>query len=188
MSQCKLIYADSYQILFNFKKILLEKFMFRYQFSLILFCVLFFVSGCNNDSSRPSDLPPLFSCTITVLQDEKPLDGAMVFLVPIDASGSKYQASSITDEQGIAAISTYGFAGVPAGQYKVTIMKTIEDDLVYGKDAYGDDTVTDSTTYHLVDTKFSSAESSPYEIEITGKGKAKLTADVGKAIKTKVKL
>ncbi|MDR1960250.1 MAG: hypothetical protein LBQ54_14615 [Planctomycetaceae bacterium] len=111
----------------------------------------------------------------------------MVRLVPIDASGSKYQASSITDERGLAALSTYGFAGVPAGRYKVTIMKTIEGDLKYGKDAYGDNAVIGSTTYHLVDTKFSSAESSPYEIEITG-SKAELTADVGKAIKTKVKL
>jgi hypothetical protein len=182
MDSCRFV-SDFIELL----KILLEKFMFRHPFSLILFCVWFFVSGCNHDSSRPSDLPPLFSCTITVLQDEKPLDGAMVRLVPIDASGSKYQASSITDERGLAALSTYGFAGVPAGRYKVTIMKTIEGDLKYGKDAYGDNAVIGSTTYHLVDTKFSSAESSPYEIEITG-SKAELTADVGKAIKTKVKL
>jgi hypothetical protein len=152
-----------------------------------IFCIILSLSlfsGCT-DSSRPKDLPQLHPCTLTFTQDGKPLDGAVIALVPTGETVGKYQASTVTNAAGKAAFSTYGFSGVPAGRYKVTVKKNIESDLEYGKDDYGDQIVIGGTTYRLVEPKYSSAETTPFEIDIPLTKSTTLSFDTGKAVKIK---
>ncbi|MDR3232326.1 MAG: hypothetical protein LBT46_01430 [Planctomycetaceae bacterium] len=144
---------------------------------LIIITLLIFVTliaGCR-DTSKPVDLPKLYPCTITITQEGVPLAGAMIELLPADGSSVKYRAVTVTGEDGKAAMATYRHAGVPVGKFKVVVDK---DDFGAAKNA---------DTYRLVEAKYSSAETTPLEIEITGKGRVEKTFDVGKAVKVLVK-
>jgi hypothetical protein len=151
----------------------------------ILLIVALVVVGCS-PNDKPSDLPPLYPCTIVVTQDGSPLAEAAIELVPISPAEAKYRAASITGTDGKVSMTTYGFPGVPAGKYKVVISKNIQDDLVYADNpSTGQKEIVSFKKYRTVEPKYSSAERSPYEIEINGKGKkAKHVFDIGKTVKT----
>ena len=145
-----------------------------------------FIIGCGGDSSRPTDLPPLFPCVVTITQDGQPLDGATVSFASADTSaGAKYQATAITDDTGKAVATTYGFDGVPAGKYKVCVWKTLTEPGKQIRDGYGDLVDAPGTEYRTVDPKYSFADSTPHEIEIVGKGTPPASFDVGKPVKIK---
>lgn len=146
--------------------------------------VALFIAGCSKDDGRPKDLPPLFPCEITITQDEKPLAQATVSLESSGEVNSVYLPSGITDESGKALISTYGFKGAPAGKYKVTVRKTIVEDVKQVMDSYGDMVDSPGTDYRVVERKYSDAKATPHELEVTADKKTpKLTFDVGKPIK-----
>ena len=148
--------------------------------------ILISFTGCGGDTSRPKDLPPLYPCAVTITQDGKPLDGAVVNLVAFDKENAKYQASSVTDAAGKAIMSTYGFNGVPAGKYKVCIWKTITEGVKQYTNKDGELVNTEGTDYKTVESKYADAKTTPHEIEITGKGKkVEQTFDVGKPVKIK---
>jgi hypothetical protein len=162
--------------------------MLRILFSLTLFLgflTLCSISGCG-DSTRPKDLPKLFPCTITITQDNKPLEGASVELVLTDPSDAKYKSLAITNTDGKVVMSTYGHQGVPLGKYKVVVRKNIDDDLVYGTNSMGKKEVVAYKTYKTVEEQFSDPKTTPHEIEMTGKEKrVEAIFDVGKAIKVR---
>ncbi|MDR2641985.1 MAG: hypothetical protein LBC74_04250 [Planctomycetaceae bacterium] len=90
----------------------------------------------------------------------------------------------MTNAEGKAVISTYGFAGAPIGKYKVIVRKNVDDDLVYGTNSTGGKEVVAFKIYRTVEPQFSDVKTTPHEIEITGKEKkVEATFDVGKAIK-----
>lgn len=147
------------------------------------FLVFFLFSGCSK-SDRPADLPQLYPCTVTIMQDGNPLAGASVGLVAI--TEVKYRSSSITDEKGCASMITYGFPGVPESKYKVTVRKEIMGDMVYGDNpSTGEkNALIRYNTYRTVEPKYSSVDQSPHEIEITNsKRGTEQTFDIGKAVK-----
>jgi hypothetical protein len=153
----------------------------------IYFAILFFVvvSGCFR-SSAPSDLPKLYPCTITITQDNKPLEGATVELI-VSEGQAKYKAVTVTDSRGVAIMSTYGYNGAPSGKYKVVVTKKIEDDFIYGVSSTGAKEVSSSTHYRTVEPKFSNPKTTPHEIEINNNGKiTEANFDVGKPIKEKL--
>ena len=154
--------------------------MKRYRYT-VLFSLLV-VCGCQ-DSSRPKDMPPLFPCTVSVIQSGKPFEGAFV---EFHAKGEqKYRPATYTDADGNAVMQTYGFPGVPAGKYTITVRKNIDDDIVYRTDEAGIEVIVSSNTYKLVDDKYSKVETSPHEIEMTSK-KVLVSIDVGEAVRTKM--
>ena len=128
------------------------------------------ITGCGSNNSRPSDLPQLYPCVLTVTQEGNPLSGAYVTLIPMEESNAKYQASSVTDNEGKATIITYGFDGVPAGKYKVCVRKVVGDE---------------NREYQLVEPKYSDSKNTPHELEITGKQMPPASFDVGKSVKPK---
>jgi hypothetical protein len=141
------------------------------------------MSGCG-DTSKPSDIPPLYPCTVTVTQEGVPLAEAMVEF--ISAEQTKYRAVALTGGNGTVQMSTYGHSGVPIGKYKVVVTKKADDDFVYKKNSAGENEPVSWNTYKMVEDKYSDAETTPHEIEITGKGrKVEATFDVGKAVKVK---
>lgn len=145
-------------------------------------CVVAFIIGCGR-SSRPSDLPPLYPCAVIVTQDGQPLDGAVVDFVAVDAANAKYQASSVTDANGKAVVTTYGYNGVPAGRYKVCVWKTVIEGVTQVVNNDGELVDTMGAEYRTVEPQYSNAETTPLEIEITGKKMPPTSFDVGKPIK-----
>ena len=149
-----------------------------------LMLVVFAVTGCARDSGKPADLPPLFPCEITITQEDKPLAGATISLESSGEAKSTYYPSGITNESGKAVLSTYGFNGAPAGTYKVTVRKTVVEDVTQVTDAYGDLVDSPGTEYRTVERKYSDAKETPHELEITNsKTKTQVTFDVGKPVK-----
>jgi len=141
------------------------------------------VTGCGKDS-RPSDLPRLFPCAITITQEGNPLNGATVSLEPIDEANAKYRASSVTDDSGKAVVTTYGFDGVPAGRYKVCVWKTVIDDITQYRNSDGEMVNSNGTDYRTVERQYSDVATTPHEIEVTtGRGTTQATFDVGKPVK-----
>ena len=149
---------------------------------LLLSLILF--SGCS-DSGRPTDLPPLFSCTVAVTQGGAALEGAYVELVSPEAQ--KYRPSATTDASGNAVMKTYGFPGAPAGKYKILVSKMIEDDIVYGTDEYGGRAVVSSNKYQMVNSDYSKADTTPHEVEVAAKGKTQTTIDTGEPVRVRMR-
>ena len=149
-----------------------------------LMFVVFTIAGCAKNDGRPKDLPPLFPCEITITQEGNPLPGATIAFESFGETKVTYLPSGITNESGKAVLSTYGFNGVPAGTYKVTVRKTVVEDVKQVTDAYGDLVDDGGVEYRTVDFKFSNANTTPHEIEVTtGKGTTQAALDVGKPIK-----
>jgi hypothetical protein len=143
----------------------------KHLITIILLISVTIIAGCK-DNSKPVDLPKLYPCTVTIMQDGKPCAAAIIEFLPADSS-VKYHAVSLTGEDGRVSMSTYGHSGVPVGKFKVIV----DNSLRPAKSA---------DTYQRVEAKYSSAETTPLEIEITGKGgRVEKIFDVGKAVKVR---
>ncbi|MDR1959325.1 MAG: hypothetical protein LBQ54_09865 [Planctomycetaceae bacterium] len=139
--------------------------------------------GCKKDN-RPEDMPPLFSCVITVVLEGTPLDEAAVSFVPVEGTDAKYRAVGVTNAEGKATMKTYGFDGAPAGKYKVTVRKLVVEEGPTITNSDGEEVTAHGAEYQAVERKYMDAKTTPHEIEITaGKKTHEVTFDVGKAIK-----
>jgi len=137
-------------------------------------------SGCSKDDGRPNDLPKLHPVSITVIQDGKPLEGAAVTLIA--KTQTLYgMASGTTNASGIAVPRTYGYDGVPVGQYMVTVSKAVVEGAREAKNDDGSTYETGGKNYQYVDVKFTKQDTTTLDIDVTEKG-AKETFDVGAAV------
>jgi hypothetical protein len=167
-------------------------------FPMIIFLFLF--SGCGT-SNLPKDLPRLYPCEITVIQDGKPLEDAIVTLEFMDSSrpenGQLWFPMGATDSNGKAIVrSNAQYDGAPIGIYKILISKTKQGPSKYGSpppqgtpqyDQWEELVANELRPWFgLVEEKFNHAEQTPYEIEIQ-KSKNKLTVDVGKSVEYRIK-
>ena len=149
---------------------------------LLSFIVAFSLQmGCSKDPNRPADLPKLYSCSITITQDGKPLEEATVTLV--SKTPAKFgTGTATTDASGTATLKTYGYNGIPLGQYKVLIEKRGVEGARESKNEYGDTIQVGGTIYQYVDAQYVSERSTPFEIDITEKG-GKETFEVGAPVR-----
>jgi hypothetical protein len=145
---------------------------------LLLFCVT--LVGCG-DSSRPSDLPPLNPCKITITQNGVKLSKADVEVVSKDSSVKYRSSSGVTNNNGVTELLTYGFLGVPIGKYKVLIRKTVLEGAVEQTDKIGAKQVTGGIDYNLVNVKYQDENTTDLELEIK-KGQNEFTFDVGEPV------
>ena len=151
-------------------------------FVMSIFAVVL-LNGCKKDS-RPADMPPLFPCVITIMQEGTPLEGAAVSFVSADEASAKYNAVGVTDAQGKATMKTYGFEGAPTGKYKVTVRKLVVEEGPKITNSDGEEVTTHGAEYQAVERKYMDAKTTPHEIEILDSKKAiEVTFDVGKIIK-----
>ena len=141
-------------------------------------------SGCSDSSSRPTDLPPLFPCTVLVIQGGVPLAEAFVEFHP-EGDSQKYWAAAYTDANGKATMLTYGYPGVPVGKYKILVSKIIEDNLVNQTNGSVGRVLVSANRYALVNSLHSNPETTPHEIEITTKRTPPITVDVGEPVREK---
>lgn len=152
----------------------------------IVVCLCIF-GGCSREN-RPNDLPKLMPVTLTLTQDGKPLEKAMVVLYAENPDIVKWTVSGNTDTDGKTILVTHGqFRGAPAGKFKVCVTKvenadqSAEPDSRAGLVTAGEPVTSGRPRliYH-VDPVYSDPKKTPLEIEIPAKGKGTFTLDCGK--------
>lgn len=137
------------------------------------------LAGCGGGDSarRPADMPPIYPVNITITQDGAALQEAHVTLTA--KTPAKYgSASGLTDAHGVAIIRTYGFVGVPEGQYTVTVSKQVVEGAREATDAEGNTFQTGGRIFEYVNAQYTRTNASTLEIEVTKKGTTE-TFDVG---------
>ena len=140
--------------------------------------MLIFV-GCGRQDV-PKDLPPTFPQRIIIMQEGNPVADVVVGLHPIEES--KWNASALTNASGVAEMRTHGmYRGVVEGKYKVTLSKEDAESREAGRRPDGM-SITETTFYSLVELKYTQADTTPLEIEVTRRNDP-VTFDIGPAVR-----
>jgi hypothetical protein len=130
----------------------------------------------------------LYPCTITVTQAGQPLVDATISLVLKDGS-RPWVISGSTDANGIAVMCTQiHFSGVPAGEYKVCVFKTIKESqpITIPPPTPESVAVQIIPSYYVVEPEYDRFDKTPFEISVSTKSKNQVSFDVGKPIKKRV--
>lgn len=136
--------------------------------------LVLFICGCGQ--KLPEGLPKLKPCSVTLVQEGKPLANATVDLL-LEEGETKWNISGMSDEQGKVIFMTHAlYKGVPEGKYKVIVTKRENGT----KDAKGYLPI-----YSIVEKKFTDPASTPLKIEVNNKG-GEATLDLGKPVKIQV--
>jgi len=147
----------------------------------IIAVVLALQTGCGDRGPvRPADLPKLHPVNITITQGGAPLEGATVNLLS-KTPATYSSASAVTDASGVAVLRTYGFTGVPEGQYTVTVAKTAVEGATEQMDG-NTKILVGGKIYQYVDAKYHDAETSTLSIDIKA-GTTNETLDIGAPVK-----
>jgi len=153
---------------------------------LVLTAVALPLTGCGG-KQLPPGMPPPVPCEIIVIQEDKPLEGAVVRLHPVDDSNSSWTAMGRTDASGKAVIYTLDqYKGAVPGKYKVIVSKTETEDPgppVPSAEAQGRGRPLGS--FYLVEEQYGTASTTTLEIEVA-KGTPTHTVDVGKAVRIRI--
>ena len=123
------------------------------------------VTACK--PNRPKGCPKLYPCTLKIIQDGEPLEGAMVSLFPEKTELSRWPMSGRTDVNGEVVLMTQTFPGAPLGSYKVTVSK--EEDMQQ----------LPPVIIQHVDEEFIDKETTPLKIEVVKEMLEPITLDVG---------
>lgn len=148
-------------------------------FSLALVAVV--AVGCGK-SNKPSDMGELGGCVVKVTQDGAPLEGADVIFYAQDPENQKYTPSGRTNEKGEAKIKTYGFEGVPAGEYKVTVTKLVIEEGTLVVADNGAESVERGAEYQVVAAEYRDVNTTPLSVTVTDPMKEVPVFDVGAAV------
>lgn len=150
----------------------------------------FTLQGCGA-RAKPADMPALQPCSITFIQEGKPLSGANIILHSSD-SDFKWGVGGVTDENGVVVLKTNGFYdGVPVGTYKISLTKLISDgppppsslpDDEDERTKIMNEYAKQVTHYSTIPAEFRKKDSTSLEIEVV-KGKNEKTLDLGKEVK-----
>jgi len=172
--------------------------MNHYYFTLFLLLVTTCLpSGCNKGPQKPSGLPELFPCQITITQEGTLLEGAAVVLFPKSGGSNGWNTEGVTNAKGVAELKTHlEFKGAPAGDYVVLVTKTElspsawpidpPKDPVEKEEWYNGKAAEKRINYRFIKPEFGDAKKTPHSITIT-KGKNEATFDVGEPIKEEIK-
>lgn len=159
---------------------------------LFVFCVFF---GCGE--KPPEDMPKLYKTRLILVQEGKPLDGAMV-LLERHTKTTKYSCGGMTDANGIVNIQTHGkYTGVPEGTYTVVVSKIITEYSGPLNEIPSEESAVRSwmeknrnrfkeTNYLVVDPKYGNSETSDLKIDVTKKG-LNTTFELGSPIRLEIK-
>jgi hypothetical protein len=136
---------------------------------LTLLVALVALTGCKKES-RPEGLPDLYPCSVKVIQGGAPLEGANVTLITNDSALMRWPCGGMTNAEGVAILNTYGFDGAPAGQFQVTIAKTISEGGAATQEEAAqnmrDGVIVKETTIDLVDPVYKNQRTTPLTLEV----------------------
>ena len=99
---------------------------------LVLWCgLLSCFSGCDGGEKFPADFPRVYPLTVTVKDGTTPLSDVRIMFYPASkGAGAAYASSGSTNANGVAKIITaqggFSKAGIPAGEYVVTVEDIIK--------------------------------------------------------------
>jgi hypothetical protein len=163
--------------------------------TILLFCtliILLFGIGCNN-VPVPDELKNLYPVTITVTDGNQTIEGVVVSL-SAKTSGGAWANRGVTNAQGVAVIQTsrasYTGKGAPAGDYKVTLIKTVnlppelepqEEDQRLSPQAVAAKQAKQEEFYEknrVIPKILGDSNTSPIELNVTEKNNTVLTIDV----------
>lgn len=137
--------------------------------TLCIVCCLWLV-GCGSRSH----IPGLVDVQITITQEGKPFEGAIVVL---EAPGKMFSPSGVSNKNGVAVIHTSGTEkGAQEGEYKVCVTKTVTIETGKMKEIV--------ETWRYVEPQYAHSDTTPLAVSV--KGKTKATFDVGKALRVLV--
>jgi len=139
-----------------------------------------FQAGCGPQGPpRPSDLPTLHLVSITITQEGTPLAGASVILT--SKTPQTYStASGTTDAAGVVVPRTYGFEGIPVGQYTVSVSKTAIEGATEQMDGSTPIQV-GGKIYQYVGKEYLETRTSPLSIDVSAA--METTLDVGASVR-----
>lgn len=121
-------------------------------------------AGCRQ-ALKPEGFPPIYSCTIMLTQEGKPLTDAEVILYSDDDS-CPWAVTGTTDSAGVAKIRTHGrFGGAPGGRFIVTVSKLESENANQGEIR-----TKPIFVYTFVDKKYMNPSTSTLDVEIKKKG------------------
>jgi hypothetical protein len=154
-----------------------------------LFLGMLFFFGCGQ--KLPEGMPKLYPVTITIVQENTPLEGAIVQLIPEDVSLSNWGPMGITNVSGVAELRTNGkYKGSPSGQFKVLVTKREVEPhphLEWGNLPDGDPKFIQYCNesmklkvFDYVEPQFGLINATPLSINITSSGSNNFQLDVGK--------
>ncbi len=148
-------------------------------FAVVVAAAVGFASFVGCGKPRPDGMPKLVSCSVTVLQDGKPLEGATV---AFHSETIKWSVGGTTDAFGVAKMHTHGdYPGSPEGSFKVTIQKTVVEKSGEGASASAS---ISAVAYDAVDLQYKTAADTPLTIDVSGKTNAEF--EVGGGVKETV--
>ncbi|MDR0870452.1 MAG: hypothetical protein LBN39_06625 [Planctomycetaceae bacterium] len=133
-------------------------------------------------------MPKLSPCTVTVKQDGKPLQDAMVLLQKGGGQPFKWSVAGRTDAAGVAKVMTHGqFSGAPEGDYAVVISKEVTEQAKSGQKQLDDlgneiDTGGMISSYSLVEKEYTAADTTPLKITV-GKTAVQQEFECGKPVR-----
>lgn len=164
---------------FSPESIVRASFMKNIVYFFVFFSLALFLGAGCGQRPTPSGFPGKFhSCEISIIQDGKPLRGAVVSLVPVDGSKS-WGTSATTDQSGKAEMLTYlKWKGSPEGDFKVIVTKMISEE--DPKKPEGD-----GLFYYTVAEQYGNARTTPFAIKVDKPTKE--TFDVGASVKTLIR-
>lgn len=168
----------------------------RYVFFAVSVLLVAVFQGCLGGTPRPSDMPKLTPCTITVTQENAPLAGVTVSL-SLGGDSQPWLGGGVTGEDGVVELYTNGrYKGVPEGKFKVVLSKTeieagkipprpAEDDPGFGEwmNKYEN---AQPDVFSLVEKEYTDPKTTPLEIEISGSKPVTTTFDAGKKVRVKM--
>lgn len=131
-------------------------------------------------------MPNLYPCTVTVTQENTPLEDADILFVSDDPSLANWSVGGTTDAAGKAQIKTHAkFNGIPKGTF--TVLVTKQETVMQGepKIVGGEKINPPRELYYLVDPLYSVKETSPLKFTMEEKTTS-ASFDVGKKIRQKV--
>lgn len=146
----------------------------------VLFCIsLLTLSGCSE--KRPEGMPKLYPCTVSVIQDGKPLSEASISLIPVDSS-SRWASGGLTNESGKAEMQIFGkYKGAAPGKYYLCINKTEEGPISSDIRQPGSE-ATEPDIFDLIAPKFGDIDTAQI-VEVVENRKNAWTVDVGSAVR-----
>lgn len=144
--------------------------------------------GCNREL-RPEGMPKLYPVTITITQEDRPVENALVNLYPENESRARWGAGGLTDSEGKAVLSTHGkYRGVAAGNYRATVLvmerepSAFVGEITPDRQVEFDRAERARKAYHLADPIYADLEKSDLLLDVK-EGRNEKTFDLGKPVR-----
>ena len=169
----------------------MTKWMWRFSFLIVGACIFL---GCNREK-LPEGMPKLYPCTITIIQDGKPLSEASITLHPEDSTLLRWIPGGVTDRNGVCTVRTLGrYPGSMSGSFKVTVEKIEAEESSFpgdpppGVDKGEWDRKREQEklrAWRLVEKKYSSYLTTPLEMQVSA-GKNSEKFDIGASVRDEI--